>query len=101
MSSKYEEAIAAASKTIAEAILGQEANLVEKARDVDSIVLGIVREVGRNATEHVVNVTAVEETERVSSSEGLTPQHRKRTPFLPSSGKSSSNRRTSETRKRS
>ena len=100
MPSKYEDAVAAATKTIADAVLAQERNLVEKARDVDSIVLGIVRQVGRNATEQVVNVTAVQEAERVASREGLTPQDRKRTPFLPSSGKSKSSRRTSGTRKR-
>lgn len=97
---KYDEAVAAATKVISEAILAREADLVHHARDVDRIVLGIVRAVGRSATERVINTTAVEEAQRVASSEGLTPQHREHTPFLPSSGKSRSSRRTSATRRR-
>ena len=96
--SKYDEAIAAATRVISEAILAREADLVHQDRDVDRIVLGIVREVGRAATEHVVNTTAVGEAQRVAASEGLTPQSRGHTPFLPFSGKSRSSRRTSATR---
>jgi hypothetical protein len=100
MPSKYEDAVAAATKLISEAVLAREDDLVHQARDVDRIVLGIVREVGRSAAEQVLNTTAVAESKRVASREGLTPQHRERTPFLPSSEKSKSSRRTSGTRRR-
>jgi len=100
MPSKYEAAVVAATKIIAEAVLTREPDLVHQARDVDRIVLGIVRDVGRSATEEVVNRTAAEEAKRAAAAEGLTTQHRERTPFLPSSGKSKSSRRTSATRTR-
>lgn len=95
MPGKYDDAVATATKVISEAILAGEVDLVHQARDVDRIVLGLVREVGRSATEQVINTTAQAESERVALSEGLTPQHRERTPFLPSSGRSKSPRRTS------
>lgn len=100
MSEQYRGAIAAATKLIADAVLKQEPNLVEKARDVDRIVLGIVRQVGTATTEEVLNATAQSEAERVATSEGLTPQHQERTLFLPSSVPSRSSRRTSGTRRR-
>ena len=100
MSDKYKEAVASATKLIADAILTQESDLVHKARDVDSIVLGIVRQVGLSTTEQVLDTTAEAEAQRVSTSEGLTAQHRERTLFLPSSAPSRSSRRTSGTRRR-
>lgn len=94
MSGKYDEAVAAATKLIAEAVLANESDLVDRALEVDRMVLGLVRVVGREATEQVLNTTATAEATRVAATRGLTPQTRKRTPFLPSSGKSKSRART-------
>ncbi|MFZ9889025.1 MAG: hypothetical protein ACO3JL_16130 [Myxococcota bacterium] len=100
MSDQYREAIAAATKLISAAILEHEPHLVERARDVDRIVLDIVRQVGLSTTEDVLNTTAQAEAKRVAMSEGLTPQHQRATLFLLSSGPSRSSRRTSGTRRR-
>lgn len=100
MSDEYREAIAAATKLIAAAVLKEESNLVEKARNVDRIVLGIVRQVGMATTEEVLNTTAQAEAERVAAAERLTPQHQERTLFLPSLVPSRSSHRTSGTRRR-
>ncbi|MEK7785531.1 MAG: hypothetical protein AAB658_08960 [Chloroflexota bacterium] len=94
MSKTYADVVAVAAKLVTQAILEREPDLVRRARNVDSIVLGVLRDVGFSSTEGVLNATAAGEAARVASGEGLTVQHRKRTPFLPSSEKSKLNRRT-------
>lgn len=95
----YGDVIQAAKRLIADAVLAREENLVARARNIDAMVLEIVREVGRVSTEEVANTTAHQEAARVSEAQALTAQHRDRTPFLPSSGKSRSSRRTLETQR--
>ena len=96
---EYEPAIAAARKLIADAVLAHEPDLVERARDVDAIVLGIVRDVGRGSTEAILNQTALDEAARVAREGKLVVEHHQRSPFLPSSEPSKSRRRTSAPRR--
>ena len=94
------DVVHAAKKLIADAVLAREQNLVERVHNIDALVHEIVREVGRTSTEEDANATAQTESARIAAADELTAQHRERTPFLPSSGRSKSSRRTSGTRRR-
>ena len=86
MPSKYDDVVKSAKTALAKAILEREGDLASRARGIDGMVLELLREVGRETVEDVLNAVSSKETTS-KEEEGLTVQHRDRSPFLPSSGK--------------
>lgn len=83
MASKYADVIEAAKVSLAKAILEREPDLKHRARGIDGMVRDVLREVGRTTVEDVLNEVSTTET-AAAEAEGLTVQHRDRSPFLPS-----------------
>ena len=86
MTSKYDDVIEGAKAALAKAILERETDLRHRARGIDGLVREVLREVGRTAVEDVLNQVSRQET-AAENEQGLTVQHRKCSPFLPSSEK--------------
>lgn len=86
MPSKYDDVLGAAKTSLAKAIMEREGDLKVRARSIDGMVRDLLREVGRGTVEDVLNQVSAQETAAVEA-QGLTVQHRDRSPFLPSSEK--------------